>query len=364
MSDPCTSVDSTNLKFNCVKDSEGSNLMARLYNLSDHGQLSGSTANTMISNVVAYGYAVATTTCRQSFLADQKLSINCNNAVIGDLVSKNSNCTLCKTMVAEAISKRNALESEAHSQNTNYTEQTASESVLENVNGLMPNQNDGACKYVCLQCVVDNVDQNIQMRIVDECATNTTEFIDAFTTGMSYQAEAELTKHQNALKNSGYDIRNSSDVSNLSIQMATTIKEMTKVSTLSELQSTAILVQETTIDPNSTSVVINNLSQRISVDMFATLVSKIYNDTSVQDAIDYKSKLQEVEIETQFNNLIDRVSSSVNTLDKLLIDIVGKIIITVIALLLTALVILAAFIKFHPSFIFGGAMSNKNTTNP
>lgn len=352
MSNPCTDIDNTSFKFNCVTDSDGAQIIAALYSLDKHGQLSTDTPNSVISSIVSYGYSTATTTCKQSFLADEEISINCDNAVIGDLVANNSNCTLCKSMVNTAIANREALEQEAKTKNGKYTVQNVSADVALEVEGNLATGNDGACKYVCMQCIVDNVNQDIQMNIVDECATNTTEFLDAFTTGMSYQAEVELTKHTSALKTTGYEIANKSDVKDMSIQIANTIKEMTKITTLSELHSSAVLIQQTTIDPGSTSIVINNLSQRISIDMFATLVSKIYSDESVQNAIDYKTKQELITVETNFKDLIDTVSTTVDTLDKLLTDLVGKLIITVIALLLIALIIVAAFLKFHPNFDF------------
>ena len=136
---------------------------------------------------------------------------------------------------------------------------------------------------------------------------------------------------------------------------------MTSAETLSNLTQDALLIQNTTVASGSTSVVLQNVSQSLSVDMVASLASRYYNDTQIQNAIGYNILQRQIEIETSFNDLLNSVTQSANTMERLLQDTIGKVIVTIVALLIMGLLVVAAFIKFRPGFVFGGAVGEVYT---
>lgn len=338
---------------------QGADTMARFYALEENGQLSGSTAGGIFSSVIAYGYLIANVQCKQAFVADQTVELDCNNSVLGNIVrNENPNCDRCKALAAQVAQDRTLLEQQAHQRNPAYTEQKVSAHIEAQYYGEFRDNADGICKYVCLQCVANAVNQNLQMRLVEECATDTTEFVNAWVSGMSSQAEQEITKHQEALKSTGVQIRNQDDIKSLSISMANTIREMTQVEMLNALKQNALIVQETKIEPESTSVVIQNVSQSVALSMFQSIVSKTYTDTRIKAAIDIKDKEQVIKIETSFFDLITSLEQSVKSVEKLVTTIIGQVMITLGALLIIVLLIFAAIFFFRPKLLFGGVFSD------
>jgi hypothetical protein len=338
-----------NPNWNCVQNTDGAQLLATLYFLDSHGQLANSSANGIVSSVVSVGFITASLSCKQSFISSQVLSANCTNALLGDAVSKNQNCVDCKAKMQAIVDLRNKLEADAHQINPNYIIQTPNPILLKQFNGNFGDRSDGICQYTCLQCLVKDVEQTLQTTIDVSCQTSTNSFISAFTTGMSNQAEAELTKHQEALKNAGYDITSQKDIKSLSIQMADSITQMTQNVSLNALQQQALNIQQTIIEPESTSIVIQHLVQSISLDMFSTLASATYNDARVQDAVNYSEQVKTIQIETSFNTLIRQLEASASTLESLTLSLVGKVLISIIAMLLIGIILFAAYVRFGMS---------------
>lgn len=354
--------------FNSTSATAGATTLARLFVLQDTGQLDSSTANGIIANIVSYGYTIANVQCKQAFVNTQEIDLECNNPA-GAIVPNNPNCLSCKAQALEVARSRRKLEQDAKAKNPHYKIQTVTPAIAAayfGSTGSIDTQisNDGVCQYVCEQCVAENLSQNIQMKMVEECSNRVTseEFLNAFTSGMSQQAETELTKHQAGLKSTGVDIKNQDDIKKLSIEISDTIRQMTVVKQLSALNQEALNIQETKIDPGSTSVVLQNSSQSITVSMFASLVSRTYTDVNVKNSIDYQSQQKTIQIETSFSDLVKSLETTVKTMDSLLISTVGKIMITVVALLLIIMIIFASFFFFKPDFLFGSIMGGEDGT--
>lgn len=347
---------------NPTSDTAGASTLARLYKLEENGQLDATTANSIVSTVISYGYTVATVQCEQAFTDAQVIDLECTNPK-GPLVEKNPNCLECQKLAQQAVDSRNQLEQEAKRRNPKYQVQTVSDDVKAAYFGAKGDFSDGVCVYVCFQCVAENISQNIQMKIVEECASNigNEPFINAFVSGMSLQAESELSKYTDQLRSTGLNIKNQDDIKRLSIEMANTLEQMTDITQLNALNQSALNIQETKIEPGSTSVVIQNSEQAITVSMFASLISRTYSNTSVQNSIDYQVQQQVIEVETSFADLLKKLETTVRTMDKLLISTVGKIMITLVALLLTVLIIFAAIFFFKPEFLFGGGTLRRIT---
>ena len=71
----------------------GRDLLSRLYYLDSKGQLDGSSATEIVSNIVAFGFIQASATCDQGFIVDQEVKLECNDAAKGVAVKNNPNCT-------------------------------------------------------------------------------------------------------------------------------------------------------------------------------------------------------------------------------------------------------------------------------
>ena len=344
--------------FKNVENTAGADTISRLYALESNGQIDASTTNGILASIVAYGYTIATLTCQQAFVNDQTITIDCNNAYLGQQVKDNPNCSMCKARAAANALARQQLEVDAHNKNPSYVKQVVNPDVAEAYFGVAQDHEDGICKYVCLQCVAESVSQNIQMQIVADCSVDTNEFVTAFTSGMSVQAETEISRYQQALQTTGLEIKSKEDVKSLSFQIADTIREMTTIKQLNGLNESALNIQNMEITPESTSVMIQNTKQAITTSMFASLTSQIYTDTNVQSSINYSLHAQTIQIETTFTNLVNSLQNTVTTIDGLLINTVGKIMITLLVFILIVMFIFAAFFFFKPSFIFGGALDD------
>jgi hypothetical protein len=328
--------------------------LARLYTLQQKGQLdNGAGVSSIVANVVSYGFAVASLTCQQNFIVDQAINISCRGGEWQTLVQNNKNCDMCLNNVDLWVQERSRLDQEANLQNPLYQVPTPTVELFDRVSGRLPTRLDGACKYVCLQCVVRDVRQNLQMNLNANCAVDTEMFFSAFTQGMTAKAREELEKEVTGLRRQGLDIGSAENVSSLAITMASTLRSITKVETLSKLYQQALVVQRLTIQPNSTSVVVQNVSQSISLDMLASLVTGIYTDFQVSNAIGLRAQQEFIELETRFQDLLDKLAGDGVALTQLLSSIFTRVMIIIAILLMFILILFSAMFFFRPIWLFG-----------
>lgn len=350
--------------WDCLGDASaepGALTLARFYRLQDTGQLDGSSTNSIIANVVSYGFARATLQCQQSFVNQQTQSVQCNNPILGDLVRNNTNCLQCLARAQQVYDDRIALEQEAAARNPAYVPQTLDAGVKQSYFGLSPDRRDGVCKYVCEQCVTDNVSQNIQMHITAKCNVNP-DFLTAFVNGMSAQAKNEIEQRKAGLVKLGANIANSGDVDRLSIDIANSLRTMLSVTQINSLNQRALNVQNVTIEPGSTSVAIQNAEQAISSTMFSSIVSTTMTDARVKNAINNDLLQSQITAEAKFADLVSSLKSTVSTMQDLLTNTIGKIMISILALLFTIALIFASLFFLRPSFLFGGTV--EDDSNP
>jgi len=362
MANPCTAPCPAGQVFSCTcfnrtADTPGADTIARLYKLGEKGQIDASTPNSIIATIIAYGFTTASVTCQQSFVNQQSQIIKCNKGGQGPKVQANQNCLDCKALAQKVYDSRVQLEADAAAKNPNYTAQVLDPQIFQEYFGL-DNNNDGVCKYVCEQCVLENVSQNIQMHVTAECDVGTSTWISSFVNGMTIQGENELTQRQAALKNTGLQIATQQDVKSLAFQMADTIKTMTSLTQINGLNQWALNIQQVKIDDLSTSVAIQNAEQTISLSMFASLISKTYTDTVILNSIDYSQQQKFIELDTSFSNLIDSLQSTITTMEGLLINTIGQILIIILVIVTIIALIFAAFFFFNPSFLFGAVTGN------
>lgn len=341
------------------KSTPGADLLRRLYFFDSSGELDGGTATQIVSNIVAFGFTSAVSTCDQGIVISQEMAFDCNQAGKGDEVRQNENCTLCKSQVAAVMADRMKLEALAASRNPNYTIQTAKPELLADIQGLLPDSSDGACKYVCLQCIARDVSQTIQVRLTENCNMDTEQFATAFSSGLNAAAQNQLNQYKDKLTAMGAQLSSPDLVRKASIHLSDTIRNITNSAVLNELNQRVVAAQQLIIEPGSTSVVIQNVKQAITVNMIASIASQLYTQGKVTAAIGYTDEDQE-----NFNqiyslrNLVNSLANSIDTMEDALSDSVVRIAIILIVMLITSVLIFASLFFFKPSIIFGGALDN------
>lgn len=357
---PCDSRCQDRVLFNCLPTDpvslSGARLLSAIYYAGEQGQLGDDSGHGIITNIIAYGFTFAHQTCKSSALAEQVISLNCLNAQ-GEAVRANSNCALCKQQVVAALRARQALEDEAFRRNPNYQKQTLSDDVKTKLLGPTGDGELGACQYVCAQCVARGLDQNIALKVSETCTAEAADYSNAFTSGMQLQAETAIKQHKQALEKSGYELKTNADLQQLSVLMANTIKQITRTTVLNQMLMNAVAIQSVTITADSTSVVVQNVEQGITLTEIASMVSKLFSETTIKNSINYNVQQQVIQTETNFNDLVRDLEHTVNTLDDLLVSTIGKIMITIVVIILAVMMVFASFFFFKPDFLFGGSLN-------
>jgi hypothetical protein len=320
---------------NCVgiNNTPGADHLAAFYKADETAGLIGSTANTVVTNIIAYGLMHATTTCEQGSYIRQSVSISCDEAT-GNRVSTNKNCVYCRSQIERIIQDRYALEAQAAaSPGSTYVPQSFTQDQLSNLRS--------TCNYVCAQCLVVDLEQELSANMTIDCDVTSTNFQKAFVFGMQNQAKLEVARNKQRLQQMGKQLQTQSEIDKFSLTMVNTIQNILTSSTLQSLKQQAIIMQDVIIEPGSTSVVIQNLSQRLSLVMYSTLVSSYVTQARMKVAIDYATKSQVLELQSQLDQFVTASTELGLTIYNLLTNIWKQI--PSILVVISALMILAIF---------------------
>ena len=125
---------------------------------------------------------------------------------------------------------------------------------------------------------------------------------------MQNQAKIEVARNKQRLQQLGQDVETQNQIDNFSLTMVDTIRNIVTSSTLNSLKQQAIIVQDVVVEPDSTSVVIQNLSQRLSLVMYSTLVASEISQARMYVAIDYATKSKVLELQSQLDQFISKSS--------------------------------------------------------
>jgi tetrahydromethanopterin S-methyltransferase subunit B len=285
------------------------------------------------------------------------IDIKCENEEIGSIVSdeeQNHNCKMCVEEVQAIMNERDQLESDALYYNTTngYTPQTASDHIVKALKGTSSaNYHDGVCRYVCNQCVIEDVNQEMNMTMTTDCSVTTEVFSEAFVIGMRKEAARQVAKHKNELTLAGYDLSRNENIDSISYHISNSIQQMTRNELLSTLQLGAIAIQSMRILPESTSVVVGNVSQSLTVDMFGTLAAKQYSDKNVKDAINYELLRAGASYTMGLNSFIEDIERTYEEAGEILGSVFSNVIIMALGLLVGVIVI--ALFKIQKKYVKG-----------
>lgn len=345
-----------------VTNKDNQVLLSRFYDMQTTGNLGqNNTANGVFANIVAYGFVFAHQKCSSSVVINQKISINCNEN-LGSIVENNRNCLACKRAVDEAIILRRKLEFDAVTLNPNYKTKIINETLLTKITGTKGvydtqgynNFNDGVCKYICKQCVLENIEQNIHANISVSCEQDTNSFSSAFLSGMATKAKAEVLKFSDGLNNYGNEdvkvnpFTKDSDSTKLGIRIAAGLKEITTIRLLENIKATAFIMQGVTIQEGSTSIMLDHVEQSVSFTLVAGIVSKFFRDDIIKGSINYSTSKQIAELERKNTNLLKRAKNTFETVESLIRTSLGQLLIIIIVICLIILFIAAGILYFKP----------------
>lgn len=336
---------------------EGSKkLIGALFALENQGELGGKSVKQIVNNVFSYGYSKATLTCQQAFIATQTIDINCDKPGQGAKVKANPNCQLCLVRTRKWLNSRKKLDLDANQLNPNYSipKDVRGLNNILGVDGKVLEEDflvgdSGICQYVCEQCVALNLDQNIQFQINANCSVETPEFRRAWAGAMTEKAGQELSQHMKALQKTS----ETGKLQDLSIRLSNSITSITKTNTLVELRDQALIYQGIVVQPNSTSVVLQNVKQAVSMKVVADLSGAIY--TSKQLAILSNSNLtaKVADLSLTLNDLYKELSDTYQAMQTILQDTLGQIVISIAAILITFILIFAVLVYMRSNLITG-----------
>lgn len=351
MSSPCSAggTGETASGLACVtNDAAGSLNLARLFYLDEQGRFNGDTASGIVSNIVAYGYLFAQSKCSSSVVQQQAITVNCDHPEFEvQAAQADSSCRQCLNYVYSIVQDRNKLEQEAaQKSNGAYRAQVPDDSHKHLLEGATQDYRFGACRMVCAQCVAENLSQDLQVRIGNDCSTATTDFRTAFLLGMTQQAQRELQNKTDALGTVGQDIKTNAKLDALSISIANTISAISQTKVLTSLQQQALARQTIQIDNKSTSVYVNNVAQTINVNLMASLASTVYNDAELKTAINYNQLKQTIQNEDNLANNVKMLTDAFNTIKDLLSQILGQLTLALVVVLMIGLFGLAGYFFF------------------
>lgn len=331
-----------------VTNSPGSNYLASLYYLHDKGQASYASANELVSDIIGYGFISSLQSCKEAQITNQTVSISCDDAAKAALVRNSTNCNICRTGVRQIIDQRKQLENKAKQLNPEYQVQAPSQVLNEELLGTNAGKDavdfDSICRYVCNQCVADNLSQVISAQMTNVCRSFGSNFKTSYVTGMFDRARQHVANNRESLQKLGYDLRSQAAADQFTIHMVSTISDMTSSKTYDTLFSQALLVQGMTIDSGSTSVVLQNASQSVTNTMLASIASKVFNDVAVKNAINFKDKVTKFDQAANFGSLVDAASKGITTVKKTVESSLGRILFAIVIVLAAVLLLVGLYI--------------------
>lgn len=323
----------------------GNKLLTRFYMLEDNGQLNGESTNNLLSSIISTGFIKARTTCRESFLAAQVIDIDCDSTK-GAAIRQNKNCLSCLQLAEQSINDRKQLEQDTKSLNNSYKIQTPSTSNLSAYQGAKNDYVFGVCKYVCVSCISENVNQNLQVKLTTDCNVDDQLFVSSFTSTITSEARKTIQAHQTALKTTELNIKTNTDIDKLSVDMTNSILQIRDTTTITDLNSKALAIQQTKIAPNSSSVMLDNTSQSMSLELMKSITSKLYNDDFVKNKINFKLNQTAIQLKADFTDLLKSLVEGAEQTQSLFSSILGRALVIGISLLVFIVILLIFLIVY------------------
>lgn len=325
----------------------GQTLIEGLLYLENAGRLPGDNATNIFNSVVAVGFMTAASTQTTRFNVRQSIIADCRDD-IPDL-TQNVNCKLCREVVSEFVNSRASLEQNAKSRNSDYVIQTPTTETVSTLRG-RNNDLDGVCRYMCYQCVFENLNQDMYVQIDSSVDVSTTTFRNHYNAGLKMAARKQIQRYQNQIDEIGYSIRNSVDnLEALSLSFANIISSVSSVEILNFFKTSALALQQLQLgSPTSTSLVVSHVRQSVNLSMMSSLTSQVFNRTSLVSMTNFSTDNNVIKLEEDFASTLRSFTGLISSLESVLKTSIGKIMIAILALLGAVVVMVVMFLFVRP----------------
>ena len=309
----------------------------------DSNQVMGS-APGVTSTIIAYGMQEAYRTCQSNALVSQNYAVQCRDDGTGKLVANNINCTKCIEGIAQWRADRAALDAEARATNADYV----TEDLDPAWTAVFDDPRTGICRYMCFQCVAEDVSQIFNINVSATCSVYNERFITAFVHGVQEQAQREVAANAQALNTQGLKIRDKTDVRNVSVAITNSIQQVVTVETLADLHSAVMGVQSTTIgSADSTSIVVQHLRQTITLTMLASMVQTQIDHTTFRANIQYDANAKFLSNDVSLDATREQLLQTVNTFQVLVNEALGQLIVILVCLILAGIFVGLGYFFFR-----------------
>jgi hypothetical protein len=163
---------------------------------------------------------------------------------------------------------------------------------------------------------------------------------DSKLAAINAKAEADLTA-------------NAQNTASTSIHFVNLVTSISNTTMLQQLYQQALISQRMQVTPDSTSVVLNNVSQTMTVEMMASLASTFYNTNFLKSVSNYTQRKDYSKLYEEYQKNRVSLRDIHDTITDLVANSFWRMIWIVVGLLLFFLLVVAALMFFQPEFLFG-----------
>lgn len=337
-------------------DTDGSNIYFGMKYLWSKGR-SAKNGVQWMNAITATAFFSATSKCEGALEAGELVLLNCDPPILnGTKFVDNINCKQCLKQKQDLFATREAYETEAHSENSNYTKQTWSDPTVQ-AEWEDNNPNTNSCKFVCTSCLFLKNEQSLQVRMTTECSNLVSQPYDkgspnAFFNNMSdaiaIQSQDLINSYRADLEQIGIDTEAAAKKAPVSIKE----KIMNKVAIenkgelLNVFRNAAITFQSTVVEPGTNSIVSSNNVQNFNLNSVfqATSLSRVGENlwTAEQEAIAFKN----FQKNDKLSDLLKQAENTGTALENLWSSGGGKILLILLVFLLIVIIVVAAVFYF------------------
>ena len=288
--------------------SNGYEVIAYLDSMNRSGLLHNSrTTDGIMIGSLSVAFIDSLTTCESSIIQHQNISVNCENLGIGNDVLNSRGCQECLKQVQHIIEQRAQLIYESDLPDEMFSDEIKSTvGIGTGVNG-EDRYEFGICKYACQQCVLENVNQTIDVHLDSnfDQLCNMPDFQNAFATGLTNQLLREFQQQDTVASTLN---TTNEDMTGMLVSMITSSIDVQ--SFLVNVYQGLLTSQNIRIGQGSTSLYIRDMTQTINFSQVFSVITEQYSNIrsnmSTQISIVNVAELEQINTE-YFASLVDDI---------------------------------------------------------
>lgn len=298
----------------------------------------GANVSGIVSNLVAYGYIESHVRCNAMFVVDQSVSLACKSplGLQGRPFVTNKGCQLCQSVVQSVLDARASLDKDVEANNSRYTPTMASQETTKRLTGTTNNYEDGVCRYQCMQCVAEGLSQDLRFFLQNSCDYGNQDFKTAFVNSVADQA-------QSLMSGTVYD----SGSPDFTVNIAQAIADITTVDVLTTITQQVFVVQSVRIRDNSSSVILQNVNQSVSLSMVTQFASDIMTEENIKNSIDFDIREKSTVVDAQLALILKNISDETKTMGIMIENTIGYFIVSGISILFILVLSVVVLLNFE-----------------